>query len=252
MLSGLNTLFTGQVLMRLDAVSSTNDFLKDLARDAGNAEGMVVTAQIQHAGRGQRGTIWSSEPGKNLIMSVLYRPAFLLADQQFYLSKAVALAVASVVRQQSGGNVQVKWPNDVLLNGKKVCGILIENLIAGNALQSVVGIGLNVNQDHFPEHLTNATSMSIEAGKPFVVDAVLKALCETLEANYLQLRSHVNVLDDRYEQSLFGMNQWLTFEADGREFSGCIKGVDAAGKLLVEQVSGKVKAFALKEIQLVA
>lgn len=253
MLSALNTLFTGQMLMRLEAVSSTNDYLRDLVRATNTAEGAVVVANSQQAGRGQRGTNWHSERGKNLIMSVLYRPTFLSTDQQFYLSKAVALAVSAVVRKFTKANVQVKWPNDVLVNGKKVCGILIENLHSGaDDWQSVIGIGLNVNQSEFAPALPNATSLSQVTGAEIGLNVVLYALCEALEAHYLQLRKSVTALDERYLQELYAMNEWRTFEASGQEFSGCIRGVNAAGKLLVEQASGKLHAFELKEVKLLA
>ncbi len=246
-----STLFVGKNLHFLPECASTNTYLMDLSRRQPQPEGTLVITPNQTAGRGQRTTSWVSEPGQNLTFSLALKPRFLQAQQQFLLSQAVAVALYDCLQSLIHGLIRVKWPNDILLNGKKVCGILIENQLAGSQLEtSVVGIGLNVNQQHFP--IPTATSLAAEAGQEFDLQRVLNVLCTHLEARYLQLKKMAfeAVVND-YLRVLHWRNEAHFFIAKGQHIAGTILGVDEAGRLMVE-TSGRTEVFDLKEITYLA
>ncbi len=242
-----STLFVGKNLHFLPECASTNTYLMDLNRQQVQPEGTLVITHNQTAGRGQRSTTWVSEPGQNLTFSLLLRPRFIQAQQQFLLSQAVAMALNDCLQNLVQGHIRVKWPNDILLNSKKVCGILIENQLAGSQLEStVVGIGLNVNQEHFP--IPTATSLALEGGRRFELQQVLDALCTHLEARYLQLKKmDFEVLLADYLRVLHWRNEPHFFMAKGQRIAGTIVGVDEAGRLLVK-TGAQTEAFDLKEI----
>ena len=242
-----NTLFVGQTILRLERIHSTNQYMVDMVREATLPEGLVVVAREQTAGRGQRGTHWESVAGKNLTFSLFLRPNFLKPDQQFYLSKAVALSLTSVVQRHVEGAVRLKWPNDVLVNGRKIAGILIENQHRGNEWSSVVGIGLNVNQRLF-NTINSATSLAAQSGESFDLEALLHELCQQLEAGYMQLRQRANALDERYLHLLHGLGERWCFETDDGPLWGKIVGVSVLGKLQVQNDAGIIREFGLKEI----
>jgi len=245
----MNTLFTGRHLIRLSAVGSTNTYALELLRAGELPEGALILAGEQVSGRGQRGNSWESEPGKNLTLSFVFRPHFVPVTRQFDLTCAVSLAVhAALQRFLPGADVRIKWPNDLLANGKKICGILIENVLNGQSIQaSVAGIGLNVNQEQFS--LPDAVSMRQLAGRDFDLNEVLHSLCETLEARYLQLRAgQREALRSDYLARLHGLNQKLFFVAGGQAFRAMVKGVTEEGLLRLE-AGGEEKRFALKEVR---
>jgi BirA family biotin operon repressor/biotin-[acetyl-CoA-carboxylase] ligase len=245
-----NTIFIGKVYYRFDELPSTNEWASELIAKNKPPEGTVVRADSQSAGRGQFGSRWESEPGKNLTLSVILYPTWLEIQAQFYLSMAVALSLhdlAEIFSLQSA----IKWPNDLYLGDRKVAGILIQNSLATRYLQaSVVGIGLNVNQMEFYPTLPNPTSMALFFGKKFDLDEVAERLFECLERRYLQLKSgHRAAIKAEYEQTLFRLGEPSMFvrTADGSELSGTIRGVTEEGRLRVETDSGE-EIYGLKEI----
>lgn len=254
-----NTKFVGKVLMEFDELPSTNDFARNYANQSAAQEGAVIRARKQTSGRGQMGTTWESMPECNLTMSVVLKPSWLRADQQTGLSKAVALAVFDALqdwanREKIDQQIQIKWPNDVLINRQKVCGILIENTINGQNLGvSVVGIGVNVNQTHFSGALSSATSMALVSGKEEDIEQVMRLIFAYLEANYLLLKSEGGAvtLHQHYLQHLLGYQQLMSFVSvpDGRIFEGVIVDVDADGMLCVDR-DGVVQKFGLKSIKI--
>ncbi len=226
---------------------STNTLLLDLAEKTSQPEGTLVITHKQTHGRGQRGNGWETEEGKNLTMSLLLKPIFLSIKDQFYLTIAVSMGVHDFLVERLVGDVKIKWPNDVMVGKKKIVGILIENSLAGEKLQqSVVGIGLNVNQQLFS--VSTATSMALEAEKEFDLSAELNFLMESVEKRYLQLRAgkHKELKED-YLKNLFQIGEENTFVANSKNFNGTIEGVDESGKLRVNS-NGVVSYFGLKEI----
>ena len=238
----------GKNLLFLPECHSTNSYLQELSRTQTLPDGTLVITHHQTAGRGQRNNVWITEPGKNLTFSLLLQPGFLAPASQFQLSQAVALAVKDALAGFSQKSVAIKWPNDVLLNGKKVGGILIENQLAGNRLErSVIGIGLNVNQTMFD--LPHATSLAIQEQAEFDLDTLLDRLCHAIEVRYLQLkRGASSLLQQDYVGALFGRGERLHFESTYGSFEGTIAGVEESGRLLVN-TGEQVRAFDLKEIR---
>ena len=238
-----NTLFIGKVLHFLEETTSTNTVaLEMLAKGGSNAfftEGGVIFTFNQTAGRGQYGNRWDSEKGENIAMSIILKPHFLQARQQFHLNKAIALAVHDVFTVYTEG-VSVKWANDIFIKNKKVAGILIQNTLSGTRIESsVIGIGINVNQTNFKE-LPNATSLKLETHKMFDLFKIVEHICQSLEKRYLQLKSgHFEKLDAEYLSKLYRFNEIALFQyPNGAYFQGKIVGISEVGKLVVETKLG--------------
>ena len=157
----ISGLFVGQNLVTLKEVDSTNTFLKNILSNSKPVpEGTVIMAEDQFAGRGQRENVWHAEPGKNLTFSILLKPAFIDAQSQFDVTRAASLGVYDALMPLLGHKLKIKWPNDIYYGSKKLGGMLIENILQGSQIKhSVVGIGLNINQEHFPDNAGNATSV---------------------------------------------------------------------------------------------
>ena len=273
-----NTLFIGKVYHRFDELPSTNDWAAEFIASGQNSaaktrppEGTVVRAANQTAGKGQLGSQWKSEPGENLLLSIILYPAWLEAQAQFYLSMAVALALRDLVLETIWAGVEqnpdsseqlqvlpsmvkIKWPNDLYLGDKKAAGILIQNAISGSTLQSaIVGTGLNVNQKYFPEELPNATSLAIAFGVSFDIEQVAERLFACVERRYLSLKaSRFSDLKAEYEQHLWRRGIPTTFRrsSDGEVFEGALQGVDERGHLLI-QTDQEVVSFEIKEVSVV-
>jgi BirA family transcriptional regulator, biotin operon repressor / biotin---[acetyl-CoA-carboxylase] ligase len=245
-----NTLFTGKHLIHLREIPSTNTYAKAYISNSSPIDGTVILADKQTAGRGQAGNTWVAEPGQNLTLSIVYHAGFLAATRQFDLSIGLALGVRDTVEALLNSiDCRIKWPNDILVEGKKVAGILIENTIRGNHLQyTIAGIGLNVNQKTFPPDLVLASSLSTIAGKDFPVDKVLEILLSKIEVYFLQLRNgtHKNQ-KEMYLQQLYGMGEELRFEDIEGVFTGTIIGVDDTGKLLIKK-NNEVATYDFKEV----
>lgn len=244
-----NTAFTGQQLIWLPACPSTNTEALQLLRENRASEGCTVITDDQTAGRGQRGNTWEATPAENLTLSIVWKPTFLAAGQQFLLSQAVALAAHDwASRFLPAEALRLKWPNDLYFGTQKLGGILIENTLSGAIIQaSVVGLGLNVNQRHFG--VPTATSLSLLTGRYFQREELAARLLECLEARYLQLRAgRVGELRRTYLAVLYRYQEWHPFEVGGQRVQGCIVGVEADGQLAVE-IAGEVRRFHLQEIR---
>lgn len=244
------TLFTGKSLFSVPECHSTNSLAAEIAAQSSTSDGTVVITDRQTAGRGQQGNSWMSEPGKNLTFSVVLMPSFLHPKDQFYLNIVVSLAVHDLLTNSLREKVHIKWPNDVIVNDRKICGILIENQLMGYRINSTIaGVGLNVNQQEFP--IATATSMSMVSKMGFQLPDVLDALLEKIEARYLQLKSgQFDSLRRHYLDNLYWRNEQHEFEANGSLFKGTIRDIDAAGKLMVE-VDGQTKWYEVKGIKFV-
>lgn len=244
------TLFTGQRLFFVPECQSTNSLLLDLASKSVLPEGTVVITSNQFAGRGQRGNTWQTAAGMNLTFSVLLKPSFLAVKNQFSLTIVASLSVFDFLKEKNIDDVKIKWPNDILVGKKKICGMLIENSIQGEGInQSIVGIGLNINQTDFP--ITTAISLSIVMQKQFDLNEEWNLLLEKMERRYLQLRAgKQNELKEEYLQSLLGMNQVQKFISNEKEFEGVIKTVSDLGELVIE-TNGVDRSFSLKEIRFI-
>jgi BirA family biotin operon repressor/biotin-[acetyl-CoA-carboxylase] ligase len=239
-------------IIKLSAIGSTNTFLREISSAEPIEDYTVVLAQHQTQGRGQMGTDWLVQDGKNLTFSVFKDVSSISLDDNFYISIVVSISVISVLKELKIPKTYIKWPNDILAGNKKVCGVLIENVIKNNDLSaSIIGIGLNVNQTEF-DHLPNASSLLRIVGKPFSIEGILDQIIKALQYNFKRLQNNDLVsLKKDYEDQLFRKNKPSTFrDLNDNLFSGYIRGVSNNGKLKVLLEDEMLKEFDLKEIQL--
>ena len=239
-------------IIKLDAIDSTNAYLKAMASVNLPKDYTVVVANQQTEGRGQMGSKWQTESGKNLTASVFRKLEGFNIGDQFYISMAVSLAIINALRLFQIPQLHIKWPNDILSANKKLCGILIENVIKNNRFQgSIIGFGLNVNQKQF-DNLPQAASMSLLSGVVYDKDEVLSVILKQMQHYFKHLEDHNYVeLKAEYESLLFRKDKPSTFMiADEETFSGIIKGVTENGKLSVWTEDEIIKTFDLKEIKL--
>jgi BirA family transcriptional regulator, biotin operon repressor / biotin---[acetyl-CoA-carboxylase] ligase len=242
-----NTLFLGKNLVYVPQCHSTNTLATELSQKAETPEGTLIITNHQMAGRGQRGSSWEAAPGENLTFSLILKPAFLQAQNQFQLNQAFSLGVLDYVKTKLTADIKVKWPNDVLVNDRKVCGILFENQISGNELRhSIVGIGLNVNQQSF--QYPTAGSLRLFSQRTYSLVPELEALLQHIEFRYLMLKEgKYEKLKTEYLQNLYRMGETHRFSNHEMEFDGMISGVDEVGRLRIE-VEGCERVFGAKQL----
>lgn len=238
-------------LIKLDAIDSTNDFLKGLASKQFVENFTVVTAEIQTKGKGQMGSVWVAEKGKNLTMSVLIKDVLIELNQIYTLNIAVALAVIRALQSFKIPELAIKWPNDIMSYNYKIGGILIENSIKiDGSVTSIVGIGININQTNF-ENLPKGSSLSVIAKQEFDKQAVLLAIVQELKDAMIVLKTNPDSLWREYLSLLFKKNVPVPFELpDGDRFMGIIQGVSAQGKLQILLENDAVVQYNIKEIQM--
>lgn len=238
-------------LIKLNATSSTNDFLKKLAADTDLTDFTVVWADVQLQGKGQMGSVWVTEDAKNLTFSVYLKEKTATVDNLFTLNVVVANAVLKALISLNLTNIYVKWPNDILSYNKKISGILIENNIHANgSISSVIGIGINCEQtnfDGFPQ------ASSILKQYDIAVDR-LQLLTEIVDNIKESLNNLENKTDDEwncYHEHLFRKDAVSTFESkDGVLFNGIIKQVNRHGQLVVQLENDDLQCYNLKDVKL--
>ena len=247
-----STLFIGQNLIKLTAVDSTNNYLKNLlSKSEPLPEGTVIMADNQFAGRGQQNSVWQTLPGKNISASIFLKPSFLPLDKQFFLNIAVCLAVSDTLMQFIPQGIKIKWPNDIYFLHKKLGGILIENALSGSLIKSsIIGIGLNINQEQFADEIsTKATSVIQILQKEVQLGVIMENLFVFMEKYYLILRSgRFSILHQQYLDRLYRLEEKASYIQNGVVFEGTIIGVEDTGKLLME-IEGNSKTFNFKEIE---
>lgn len=239
-------------IIKLNAIDSTNAYLKAICAKHTPKDFTVVVANDQKKGRGQMGTIWQAQRSKNLTFSVFKEVSFLSIEQQFYISMAVSLALIKALNELQIPKLKIKWPNDILAENKKVAGVLIENSIKNNRLVgSIIGVGLNVNQKFF-DNLPQASSLSVLTGKLYDKDEIFQRILNHLEQSFKQLEDYdFESIKNEYEDLLFRIKKPSTFKtAKGRTFSGFIEGVSEDGKLEIRLEDDILKTFGLKEVKL--
>jgi len=239
----------GTPIIAFDTIESTNKMAAELLSLSKVQHGAVILAREQTAGRGQRGRTWTSQPGLDLTASVVLRPRALRAEDQFILGKMAALAVAEVTRRLVPANVRIKWPNDVLVERKKIAGILIKNDIVGELVQSsVLGIGINANSSSFPEELT-ATSVLLETGSMVDLNELLAQLCTALDHRWTAWESGDNGLATEYSDQLWARGRWADMLLDDHPVVARPLDVDAHGRLIVEHEGGEVRVYGLDRLR---
>ncbi len=243
--------FTGERLY-FDTLGSTNDRMMAMLIDANPAEGTVIYTAFQTGGKGHMGNTWQSERGKNLLFSILLLPDFLLPSNQFELSKTISLALADVIGKYSG-NVSIKWPNDILSCGKKISGILIENVVTFNRItRCIAGIGLNVNQEQFSSEIPDATSLLLETGCQFDMTDLLDQIVKRIEYWYNVLYTdELEYIHREYLKKLYRINELSEFGSKGIKFLAKITGIEKTGELVLETKEGEKLRFGFKEIEFI-
>lgn len=245
-----NTLFIGKEVVWLSSCHSTNTYAMDLLASADVLEGTVVAAHEQTAGVGQRGTTWESEKGMNLTFSVILKPTWLPLEKQFYLSMAVAIALHKTISYYIKDSVTIKWPNDIYVKDHKICGVLVQNALHATTIKhSIVGIGININQEVFEN--TRATSLSKIIGHHFQLEDVLCVLLENLEKQYLILKNRSwQILKSNYEFYLYRLNTMSEYRIGEDKIIGRVVGIEDSGHLTII-INNEKRSFDLKEIQYV-
>lgn len=231
----------------IEQTTSTNDEIRD--PKYGHMD--VVWAEYQSAGRGQRGHSWHSTEGKNITFSVLLTPTFLPVTEQFLLSEIVALALVRTLAEY-GIECRIKWTNDIYAGDNKIVGILIEHALSGDKLsRTIVGIGLNVNQEVFPSDLPNPTSMYVERGVKFDRREVLERIVTHLEELYRDLEAGNKAKIERlYIDTMYHLGEPHTYAyPNGERFTATIRGVRHSGELCLEHEDGVVREYAFKEVE---
>lgn len=236
-------------IIRLATVDSTNNYLRSLARSERLPEGSVVVAGEQTAGRGQRGHSWESAPGQNLTFSLVVYPTFVPVTRQFCLSQIAALSVRDTLARYTDG-LTVKWPNDVYWNDRKICGMLIENDLKGSVIdQSVIGIGINLNQDVFTGDAPNPVSLRQITGATYAAGEVLDAFLSLFCRYYLSLlQEKEDDVRDAYRRSLYRGTGYHPYKDPSGTFDASIAGIEPTGHLLLHLRSGETRRYAFKEV----
>lgn len=243
------TLFTGKNTVYLPTCHSTNDSAAQIIQSDELLEGTIVITDNQTRGKGQRGNEWLAKAGENLTFTLILKPHFLPINEQFSLNLAVSLAVEEVLSKYLGDKLKIKWPNDILYGDKKLGGILIESLVYGSTMNySLVGIGLNINQQEF--EFPMATSLSAQSqGDLFELASLLEPFCESMEKFYLKLKEGGDTeLKMEYLRLLFGRGEWRNYKRNGQIFRGKIMDVSPFGQLVMETEFG-LKQFGTKEFE---
>ncbi|NLA25594.1 MAG: biotin--[acetyl-CoA-carboxylase] ligase [Bacteroidales bacterium] len=212
-----------------------------------NTNFSVVNADFQENGKGQQGNFWYSSANKNLLFSIVLFPQNLKVERFFDSTKIVSLAVIKYLKTK-GIEGKIKWPNDILINDKKVCGILIENTLLGENIRNIIiGIGLNINEEKFPEEISKkASSLFLELKKYFDLNSELNELLNIFKLvyNYDKVK-----IDELYHQNLFRLNEEVKYIFDGQQLFGINKGVASNGQLIMLLADGKKHNYSFKEIE---
>lgn len=238
-------------IIKLDAIDSTNNYLKQLSKETVLDNYTIVMANEQTKGKGQMGAKWVSEKGKNLTMSILVKDIALINENIFDLNIAVAVTVLNVLKNIQIPNMTIKWPNDIMSDSKKVAGILIENrLKPDGSFNSVVGIGLNLNQTNF-EDLPQATSLKCITGKNYELENMALLMRESLKESFPKLLQDSDLLRKEYHENLYKKDYPSAFEdSQSNRFMGIIKKVSRDGKLEVLLNDDSVIYYEVKEIKM--
>lgn len=237
-------------IIHFDSLESTNRYCEVL--DLAQVEDFTCYwASAQTAGIGQRGNHWEAEPGKNLTFSLVLHPTFLPADRQFKLTEALSLAILDFLKiLKAFKDPKVKWPNDIYVSGKKICGTLVSTRLVGAQIASAIcGIGLNVNQTEFPDWIPNPTSLATITGKHYELESLLQRLLSCIEKRYDELKSGFD-LEPEYLSHLLNLGSRARYIYNEKEITATITGIDLYGHLLLTTADGCHLCCGMKEIAL--
>ena len=233
--------------IKLETINSTNDYALSLKDSLVFKEGLVVTANFQSGGNGQRGKAWESNANENLLLSVVIEPKLKLEEQSL-ISKIVALSVCDLLKKL-GIEAEIKWPNDILVAKQKIAGILIQNKAQGNFItHSVIGLGFNVNQLVFKAYSPKATSLKLQLNKEYEVFQIQEQFLSFLSQRLMRLKKGEDQ-ENEYLNFLFLKDKPAAFESDNKQFMGIIKWVSESGKLLIKLEDDSIAAFENQQVK---
>ena len=237
-------------IIKLDAIDSTNSYLKKLLTKESLDDLTVVISKHQTKGKGRNGNIWANDASLNLAFSIYKRFNRLNINNKFILNLISSIAVFHLLNENKLNKLTIKWPNDIMSENKKISGILIENSVKGNFINhSIIGVGINVNQRKF-KNLPNATSMFIETGREFSLDSLASRLGEIFSKNFLQYEKNEGALLKYYNNQLFLKNtDWNFITKDGKRFSGKITRINKNGELIIMKADKREVNYTENEIR---
>ncbi|XZF16679.1 biotin--[acetyl-CoA-carboxylase] ligase [Chitinophagaceae bacterium MMS25-I14] len=236
-------------IIELDTIDSTNNYAMRII-DADTAQpGLTIVAKEQTSGKGQRGRTWTDTPRQSVLMSIIVVPKAGL-DKQFVFNASVAAAIAESLQDiDEQWDVRIKWPNDIIVNDKKTGGILIENVLRGSQwLYSIIGLGVNVLQESFPDNLPNAGSLKTASGKAYKVVDIQNILRNSILKEVMHIPMEMQVME-RYNTMLYRINQDQAFADDANEWLATVLGANADGRLEVQTTDGRIEHYVHGAVQ---
>lgn len=248
-LKTLETAWAGKTCLCFDTLDSTNDYGKILSEKQ-KVHGTLIVADTQTAGKGRRGRAWQSPKGSSVSMSLCLEPK-LPTERAAGLTLVMALSVASAIEEMTGEKAMIKWPNDIVLNGKKICGILTEMFLREKDYVVIIGVGINVNILEFPPEIRNiATSLCLECGEKISREDLMKATMKHFESFYekYEVSGDFSLLKGQYEKRLVNRNSQVRVLDPKEPFEGIAKGIDELGNLLVLCEDGQLKSVCSGEV----
>ncbi len=239
-------------IIKIDSTASTNSELKKLCLEQNLQSFSALVTQKQTAGRGQAGNSWESEPYKNLTFSIILFPEDLPAKQSFFISRIFSLAVKETLDKYIE-HVSIKWPNDIYFKKQKICGTLIENEITGAHISSsIIGIGLNVNQENFISNAPNPISLKQITGKEYCLDELLDSILNIAKDRYQQfLSGNTEEIRSAYQNALFQKSDFYSYEDKNGIFQAKINGIDDDGTLILETTDKEIRRYQFKEVRFI-
>ena len=239
----------GQDIYYKEEIDSTNNQAKVLARE-GAKEGHLIIAEHQSQGKGRLGRSWQSPSGTGIWMSLILRP-HILPKYASQLTLLAGLSMCEVIQEITGLEAKIKWPNDIVVNGKKVCGILTEMSAEMESINYIIlGIGVNVNMAYFPEELPYASSLAIEGKKEYSRKAIIKAFLEKFEIDYKVYKKQPDLtpIMERYEKNCITLNRKVKLLVSHEEVIAKATGISNEGELLVTLEDGTMKVVSSGEV----
>ena len=236
-------------IVKLDKTDSTNTWIAQHEEELDKTS--LVYCKEQTAGRGQRGNSWESEPGKNITASIVFHPENFPAEKQFLISEAIALAIVEFLREK-GVEAKVKWPNDIYVGDKKICGILVEHVVVGrNITRTIAGFGININQKLFKSNAPNPVSLIMITGEQYDIDEEIEALASLLDSKITQIEYSEKIHDEFLNLLWRNDSRFYRFfdRKNNENILACIHSVGTDGVLTLKTNEGEKREYAFKEVE---
>jgi len=239
-------------LIKYNSLDSTNAEAVRLYKDSKAKSGMVIQTIEQANGKGYGNNRWESEPGKNLTFSLLFKPQSIMPSDQFIITQMISLSVLEILSEIiKEKTCFIKWPNDIYVNDNKIAGILIQNFIIGNNIDcSIIGVGLNVNQQIFLSDAPNPTSIKLESNKQHSLEKILNSILNRFYqyARQLPSPSFIKSLNNKYLKHMYRYGVPHTYRDSESTFTAVITGISEYGQLLLKKDDGTIKVYGFKEV----